>query len=432
MDVRRRAAVLRQPSAGLLILAGGLWSPSAIGQPETNRPLTLEEAVSRTYLHSPVIRVAEARVREARGRLTGAQTYPYNPVLEGGAASRRGGGESTVDFDVSIGQEIEIGGQSGDRTDVARSNLTAQEASLVRAKRMAAARVHFAFVAALVARELLEVSRQDMGLTGRLHSLATRRLERGAGTQLDVNVAAAELGRAEARFQAAEAAYADARAALAEAMGGPPSALPLPKGELHTTLDPVPPLDQLVASASAHRADLRALGDLEMASRASNALARAQAWPNLTLSAFGGHEEGDMIIGGALSIPIPVFDRNQGRIEQTRAGIDRAKAAREAGELSAARQVVSAHARYRAARQGARRLRELVLGTLEQNMEFLRRSFDAGKATWPEVVVIRRSLVDAQRQLKTAEAEARRAWIELQIAAGRMPVPETAHPQEER
>src|SRR5690606_10516964 len=137
-----------------------------------------------------------------------------------------------------------------------------------------------------------EVSRRDMELAERLHDLAQRRLERGAGTQLDVNVAAAELGRAEARYQAAEAAYQAERAALAEAMGLEATFLPLPQGELHVSLDALPSLERLVESARTHRADLQALRDLEAASRARHELARAEAWPDLTVRAFAGREEG--------------------------------------------------------------------------------------------------------------------------------------------
>lgn len=449
MEERSRIRHTRWSATAIIIILGSGCARPAAGQsptvgapsvrpaselPPPNRELTLEVAVRHAFARNPEIRAAEARLGEARGRLTGAETYPYNPTAQGQAASRRGGGQSSVDFEVGLGQQIEIAGQRGDRIDTARGELAAERARLLRAQRLLAARVHLAFVAALEARELLEVSRRDMELAERLHDLAQRRLERGAGTQLDVNVAAAELGRAEARYQAADAAYQAERAALAEAMGLEATFLPLPQGELHVSLDALPSLERLVESARMHRADLQALRDLEAASRARHELARAEAWPDLTVRAFAGREEGsDTLVGGGLSIPIPLFNRNQGRVEETRAQIDRVQAERHAGELSVGREVVAAHARYQAGLRTSERLRQLVLGTLEQNIELLQRSFEAGKATWPEVVVIRRALVDAQRELTTAEANARRAWVDLQVAAGQMPVPEpTSHPEEEQ
>ncbi|MGD8862479.1 MAG: TolC family protein [Myxococcales bacterium] len=387
----------------------------------------------QAFAHNPEIRAAEARLGEARGRLSGAETYPYNPSVQGRVASRRGGGQSSVDFRVFLNQRLEIAGQRGDRIDTARGELAAERARVIRARRLLAARVHLAFIATLEARELLDVSRRDMELAERLHQLAERRLQRGAGTQLDVNVAGAELGRAEARYQSAEATYRARRAELAEAMGLEPTVVPLARGELHASLGALPPLQQLVKSAQERRADLQALREMEAASRARHQLARSEAWPDLTLRAFAGREEDrDTIIGGGVSVPLPLFNRNQGREQETRARVDRFSAERHAGELSIGREVVAAHARYQAGLRTSERLRQLVLGTLEQNIELLQRSFDAGKATWPEVVVIRRALVDAQRELTTAEANARRAWVELQVAAGRMPLPEpTRHEEQE-
>ncbi len=441
-----RPAAGRPPTTGPALREGSSARPAA-DRPSTVRvpavqtanelpsqEFSLQQAIQHAFARNPEIRAAEARLGEALGRLTGAETYPYNPTVQGRAASRQGGGQSSADFRVFLDQRLEIAGQRGSRIDAASAELAAERARVLREKRLLAARVHLAFVTALEAQELLEVSLRDTELAERLHQLSRRRLERGAGTQLDVNVAATELGRAEARYQAAEAAYQSQRAALAEAMGLEPTLLPLPQGELHVTLDALPSLEQLVESARTRRADLQALRDLEVASRARHEQARAEAWPDVTLRAFAGHEEGsDILIGGGLSVPIPLFNRNQGRVEETRARIDRVQAERQTGELSVDRQVVAAHARYQAGLRTSERLRQLVLGTLEQNIELLQRSFEAGKATWPEVIVIRRALVDAQRELTTAEASTRRAWVELQVAAGQMPVLEpTTHPEQKQ
>jgi cobalt-zinc-cadmium efflux system outer membrane protein len=446
MEKRSR---IRRPlgSAAVLLMLGGGGTGPALGQtatagspaagagqsPPPATELTLEQAVEYAFARSPEIRAAEARLDEAQARLTGARTYPYNPVLGGEAASRRGPDRTSTDYGVAVDQEIEIAGQRGKRSATAQAELIAERASLRRTRRLLAARVHLSFVAALETRDLLEIARGDMELAGRLHDLAGRRLDRGAGTQLDVNVAAAERGRTEARFAAAEVRYREARASLAEVVGLDPRSLPLPRGDLHVPLEALPSLPVVAAAALASRADLEALRDLEEASRARHDLARSEAWPNLTLSAFVHREEGtDTIVGGLLAIPIPLFNRNQGRIAEARAGVDRARAEREAGELAVGRQVVAAHARFEAGLRTVERLRQLVLGTLEQSLELLEKSFAAGKATWPEVVVIRRSLVEAQSDLTAAEAAARLAWTELQLAAGRMPVPAWAtRPEEE-
>jgi len=432
MEERSRRALVRSAFTVLTLLSASAPAP-LFGLPATASPaLTLQQSVERALEENPDLQAAEARLREAQGRLSAAQTYPLNPVLEGGAASRDGAGESTTDFEIALGQEIELAGQRGRRIESSRAELAAERKRLQRAKQVLVAQVHLAFIAALEARELLEVTRTDAELAERLYELAQRRLDRGAGTQLDVNVAAAELGRAEGRFHAAEADYQRARADLAQAIGMDPSALPIPQGRLAADLRPAPPLEEVLESARAHRADLQALESAETARRAQHGAARSEAWPNLTLRAFGGREEGtDRIIGGGLSIPLPVFNRNQGRIEEALAGVHRAQAERRAGQIAVDSEVVAAHARYQAGMHTAERLRRLVFGTLEQTLDLLQRSFTAGKATWPEVIVIRRTLVDAQRELTSAEAEARRAWTDLQLAMGSLPLPDDSAAEEQ-
>jgi cobalt-zinc-cadmium efflux system outer membrane protein len=420
------------PALGQTTVTGRLTPGAEPSLPATE--LTLEEAVQRAFARSPEIRAAEARLGEANGRLAGAHAYPYNPVFGGEVGSRRGLDRTSTDYGIAVEQEIEIAGQRGKRIATAREELAAERASLRRARRLLAARVHQAFIAALEARALLEIARSDRELAARLHDLAQRRLDRGAGTQLDVNVAAAELGQTETVFASTEARDREARALLAEEVGLDPGSLPRPRGELRVPAAAVPSLPEVTAAAVANRADLQALRDREEASRARLDLARSEGWPNLTLGAFVRREEGtDTIVGGALSVSIPLFSRNQGRVAEAQAGIVRSRAEREAGELAASRQVVAAHARFETGLRTVDRLRQLVLGTLEQSLELLERSFAAGKATWPEVVVIRRSLVEAQSDLTRAEAATRHAWIELQLAAGRMPVPAPAtRPEEER
>jgi cobalt-zinc-cadmium efflux system outer membrane protein len=122
-------------------------------------------------------------------------------------------------------------------------------------------------------------------------------------------------------------------------------------------------------------------------------------------------------------VPVPVFHRNQGEIAEARAGVARASAERQEAELAAEQEISTAFATYQAARRQAESLRRRVFGTLKNNVALLEKAFAAGKTTWSDVLIIGRSLVDAERELIAAQAEARRNWVALQLAAGRTPVP---------
>ena len=390
--------------------------------------VTLEEALESAFSHHPELRSAKSSVAAAGGQLRGARIYPFNPKLSVGGGARTESGETSADFRAGLSQEIERPKKRRERIAWAEAGLLAQRARYSRAARVLAARVHTAFVTALQARDLLAVAESDAELARRVQGLTERRLARGAATQLELNLAAAELGRARGRARAAQGTYSTARAELAEALGVNPLSPPTPSGTLTGAgLSPLP-LEELAVTVQENRADVAALRLFEQQSTAAYELAKVSAWPNLTLRVFGGREgERETIVGGGVSVPLSIFNRNQGDIATTQAQRERATAERQRRELLALKELASTHADFRAALSAASELRSRVLGTLENNLTLLEKAFAAGKATWSEVLVIRRSLIDAQRELINAEAMARRAWVALELAGGRLPIPALSH-----
>ena len=408
------------------------WPPHPTRAQEADAPsgleagteVTLDDAVRSAFEHHPDLRAAYALVDEARGRLVGAKSYPFNPTFTAMAGPRTGVVEKTTDLAFVLNQRVQIAGQRPRSKRAAEIGVTAEQARWERAARLLAARVHVTFINAVAARQLLEITNADVELTERLQSFAERRLDRGAATQLEVNLASIEFGRSQGRFQLAEGTQRAAQTELAQAMAVDPVTPPVPRGDLDLPQASIPPLDELAISARENRADLEAFREFERRSEAQLRLARSQGAPDIIARGFWRREGPETIIGGGGVIAIPIFQHNQGPIAQTKASVSRTRAERESAELAVAQEISATYARYLAASATAERLQQTVLGSLQQNLDLLQKAFEAGKTTWPEVLIIRRSLIDARRELVSAQAEARRAWIQLQLAAGQMPVPQ--------
>lgn len=409
--------LLRAGAAALSLLL----SVSAGGQataPIQPGVLTLAEARQAAIERSPAIAAAAAAVEEARGRLVTARTYPYNPEIEVEAASRSGGEADSTDGALGFSQEIEIGGQRGRRVAAARAALAAAEARLERQRLAVLAEATQRFAEALRASELRELAAAEVALTGELVELEERRLEAGAGTQIAVNVARAAAGRAARRLRESEAEQGEARARLAESVGLP--AVGGVEVTLPVAVSPPPRvgLAALTTRALAARADLAAQRlDLEEA-RGRVALQRALAVPNLRVGAFAEREEGADVFGAAVAIPLPLFDRNRGAIAEAEAAADRAAAELAAAELAVGREVASALAHYESAAAAADDLDRLVVGTLEESVDLLRRSLEAGKIGAGEVLLLRRELFEARREAVEAATEALSARAALELAVG--------------
>lgn len=404
-------------SAAKLLLFFILSAAPAAAQP-VGPELTLEAALAEAEARSPELRAAEAAVEEARGRLVAAGTYPYNPAIAVEGADRTGPEGSTTDRGIALSQEVEIAGQRGKRLATARADLEAAEDRYARRRREVLAAVERPFAETVRDRELRAVAQVDLDLTRNLLVFEERRLEAGAGTQIEVNLARAVAGRAVRGLQEATAAWQEAGARLAEAVGLDPSAPPTPAGGLPVAPAALPPLEELTRRALAQRSDLAALRrDRERAERRVT-LERSLAVPNLALGASASREEGDDLLGLWVGIGIPAFNRNQGGIAEARGAVNRTGAELASAELVARREVSAAYSHHQAAAEALTALRGLVVETLEENLDLLRRAVEAGELSATDVLLLRRELVEGQREQIEAAGEVWLARTDLELAVG--------------
>ena len=190
------------------------------------------------------------------------------------------------------------------------------------------------------------------------------------------------------------------------------------------------PLEALLASAFEQRGDLLAADQREQAAEAAIRLAIAEGKPNLIVGGFFEREEAtDDIFGATISLSVPLFNRNQGRIAESRSTRERLRHERAALRLAVEQEVVAAFNSLQAARAATEHLRDQVLGTLDENVELLQRSFEAGRIGATEVVTLRREFVAGRREYIEAMADAWLARIELDLAVGRLSLPQSSLPQ---
>ena len=411
-----------------LLLACLLASPNARAQPAAADPaaagLTFDRAIALGLERSPQIQSQSAELRRAEAELLGARVYPFNPVIEASRARRDDGQEQTHDREVGISQEVEIAGQRGKRVAAASGSLDAIRLRVSRARQELAANVGEAFVLALQAREFEELARFEQEIARSLAEFEQRRLDAGAGTLVDLNLARAAEGRAQRRVELAIAAETAARATVAERIGLSPADLPGLEGELPESWPNAAPLQDLEIRAIDQRQDLAALKIEIETSAARLRLEQSLAAPNLVLGLATGREADredlDTVVAG---VTIPLFNRNQGGIATARANQENAAADLALATLALRSEVATAASRYHATTRALAVFRETVAGTLDENLELVQKSFASGKLRGSEVLVFRREFVDSRRELIEAAADAWLARIALDLTTGDTPLP---------
>jgi cobalt-zinc-cadmium efflux system outer membrane protein len=402
---------------GIFVLS--LWVLAQTGPPPVApASMTEAQAVQEALASSPVLAQRRAEVEQAKGRETTARTYLYNPEITVEAADRESPGESFDDRNLALSQQLEISGARGKRIEQATAEVEAANARLLHETRLVTARVQTAFSEALRAREALEVERANTDLVAAMAEAARKGMELGAFTQIQTNVALSQLGRARRAFRQAEAEYAVARAVLAEVMGAGPPEGPVPEGALEVADAPGLALPDLLEAMRTRRADLDALRSGIRAAQARTLAARRERYPSPVLGAFRQREGPDTVTGLTLTVGIPLFNHNQGTIQEAAAGEQRAAAELRVAESELTRAGMESVARLAAAQGAAADLRSEVVGNLEDSLRLLLRSYEAGKIGLPEVLAFRRELVDAQREYLETVAGARLARIEMNLVMG--------------
>ena len=200
-------------------------------------------------------------------------------------------------------------------------------------RRQITLQVRGAFAGALIAREQLALAQENVKTLDDTERIQRLRAEKGDISQL-------ELLRIQVQRFTFERDAADARQALSAAK----IALRTAAGAEHIAEDfdvvgelgfKEVSLDKAVLMRRAldNRPDLRAAEADRARARADHRLARANAWWDITPQIEYQRIGPDNTIGFGFSLPIRIFDRNQGEIARTQAEISRVDAVREATAL---------------------------------------------------------------------------------------------------
>jgi cobalt-zinc-cadmium efflux system outer membrane protein len=394
-----------------VIAAVGFQAGSAAAQPAT---LTLPAVLARAREQAPRIVSARLAVAEARGRLLGAAVrYQTNPELDAAIGRRNGPDDRFTDFEIGVAQTFEPPSRRSARIAGANAAVAQGTASVDEATRDVLRLAAGAYFRALHAQEQIRLLGAAQELAATVHTVADRRFRAGDIAILDVNIARASLARARADREAAEAA-------LAAAIGDLKQVLQL-DGDVRVAGDfrpgGEPDLDALLRAA-ADRPELRAYDAAVREAEAEARLGHALARPEYGVGVRYSREEGDHIVLGGFTLTLPVFAKGQ-----ELQAVGNARAARLRGELEASRtrvqlEVRAAYDVYARRAAAVRVLEADALPGLDENETLTTRSYEVGQLGLPELLLIRREILETRAQHLDALLEAALARIDLDASAG--------------
>ena len=360
----------------------------------------MEEADAR----SPRVLAAAAEMEAARGRQRQAG-YRFNPIVnvdvENFAGTGPYSGFAGLETTVSINQRLDLGGRRRARMTLADAEFVAAQCRLEIARADLAFEVRGQFAAAIAARDDLALARENETRTREFVRVAQTMVDTSNEPPLRAFRANAALVQATAELRAAEAGGASARRSLAALLGVATPPAELIDGEIGTRpadVDARATLDVRLAETEQAIAEARLRGQR----------AEARVDPSVGLGVRQLRETGDRAFVANLSMPLPIFDRNQGNVAAARADVTAAAARRENAVVTAAAAIANARADLDSTEA---RLAALEGAGIEQAREGVRLaelSYRAGKSSLVEYI-------DAQQAyaaMRTALIAARRARAE--------------------
>ncbi|WP_292027061.1 TolC family protein [Brevundimonas sp. UBA2416] len=373
-------------------------------------PVTLAEVLARASASSPTLAAAEADVAAALGRAQQAGFRP-NPELgleiENFAGTGAFSGLDDAESTLSLGQRFELGGKRPARERAARAEVDAARLRLAVARADLQQQVRDAYAEAWADSRRVELAREQFLRADNLQTIATELVDAGREPPLRALRARTVALEAVGRVRAAEAEYAEAQRALAALWGGSDD-LPEPVASEagpapEAVLDPANALD--VRLAEAEVATSIAVVDRE----------RTLSRPDVTVSVgarqFRGTDDTAMVVGA--SMPIGVFDRNQGNVAAANAERAGAEARRNAALAGAIRRTRDAQAALRTAEARLAFLETQAEPEALEAVRIAREGFSAGRFTLLDVLDAEEALNTLQADMITAELERAQAVAAL-------------------
>ena len=308
----------------------------AFGQPALGPPIkiTLDQAIQLALKNNHNLLAARTTIQQSQAQEVTANLRPnptfftdweYLPLF-----SEPNGGllnylHDSTEGDVGLSYLFERGQKRQHRLEAAKDATAVVRSTVSDNERTLAFQVAQLFVNVELAESTLELARLDLKSFQETVNISERQYKIGALDENDFLQIRLQLVQFQTDVEQAELSRAQALSDLRQQLGydSVPSEYDIAEELEYRPVEAR--LDDLQAKALQNRPDLRAAQQGITAANSQYTLAKANGKQDYTIQGNYSHVNGLSAITFSFSIPIPIFDRNQGVIAQTRYAIAQAQ-----------------------------------------------------------------------------------------------------------
>ena len=388
---------------------------------EQGGPMTLQKAISMALVRNPQLDIfsLEQRAREARALQSGLLPNPqFEIMVEDAAGSGNFNGFSQSQTTIQLSQLIELGGKRSAR--LRAGNLFGKLAGWdYETKRMdVLTQVSKAYVDVLKAQQQARLEEDLVSLGEKFLNAVAERVKAGKVAALEKTKAEVALSSMQIQLEKVKRELKVARRNLSATWGSAQPLFDSALGDLYS-ISPVPSMEQLVVRLE-NNPDLerwtteleqkQAILDRELSKRI----------PDLKLS--GGfrriEETDDSALVFGISIPLQLFDRNQGSIDEARHQLAKANAEKRAREIKVKKIFLGAFNKVEFAHSQVISIQTKILPGAQKAFDGINEGYRFGKFGYLDVLDSQKTLFEAKGQYLEALADYHKAVADVERLIG--------------
>ncbi len=355
-----------------------------------------------------------------------------------------GNGLSAAQFTLSLSQVIELGGKRAKRMQLAAKDVEVADWDYEVARADVLKETGLAFIAVVAAQEAVLLNEELVGIAQQVLETVTARVNAGRVSPLEASKAQTELATSKVQAEVSKRELEAARVSLAALWGEKDASFERAEGNLED-IRPIPTLEELRERVGKNPDVLRWQAETEKR-RSTLALERATAKPDVTLMAglrtrgvpdgssrgFGVGSDGLTLSQGetstssgrensvvlGLSVPLPLFSRNQGNILEAEHLAAKSEEQGRAAAIELNANLNKGYQNLSAASTTLLSLKNDILPVAKQTFESINSAYREGKFGYLDVLDAQHTLFQAQEEYLKALASYHENVAEIERTLG--------------
>ncbi len=387
-----------------------------------NQEITLNEAVETALKNNPNLTVYEYEIESLEKQKLQAGLIP-NPEANFEAENFLGGkdlsGLKGSEFTLSASQLFELGGKRSGRINLAQSEVTSANGEFELRKLELISNVKGVYLSLYRISKQIDLQKQFIKLNEEILSTITKRVEAGRTSPAEESKVKVALINSRIELDRLQRQSLSASSILSSLLGTTAKKYE-PVINLYENI--IPPPDREDVIDSLEQIPLINIVETERVLRSAKLeLEKSQAVPDLIVRGgvrYLNELKTNSFVAG-VSMPLPLFNRNQGNIQSAEVLYRQVDEIKKARVLSVVSNINFSFNNLLSAYNNSTRLKEEIIPESENAYEITRQGYLQGRFAFIDLLDAQRTLFDTEAQYLLELADYYKSLIELESITGK-------------